>query len=165
MPAGDPDVVFPNPLAIVERLGRPERRAPGFGHLPALLPDEIGDARHSSLSRIERADALVDFRAQGAQLLEMGEQRPPDLFLILRGQALHFGNGLFKCLDHDAVYQIARRKTEAATHGRRPAKANQLVRRVLPAAPNRRSIYPGTAVAGQSKEAARFIKTTRPKAG
>src|SRR5215218_568640 len=56
MPASDPGVVIPNPLAIVERLGRPERRAPGFGHLPALMPDEIGNARHSSLSRIERAD-------------------------------------------------------------------------------------------------------------
>ena len=31
----------------------------------------------------------------------MGEQCPPDLFLILGGQTLHFGNGLFKCFDHE----------------------------------------------------------------
>src|SRR3972149_3317255 len=43
MPAGDPDVVIPNPFAIVERLGRPERRTPGSSHLPVLLPDEIVD--------------------------------------------------------------------------------------------------------------------------
>lgn len=47
------------------------------------------------------ADALVDFRAQGAQLLDVREQRPPDLLLILSRQALHFGNGLFECYDHD----------------------------------------------------------------
>jgi hypothetical protein len=40
----------------------------------------------------------------------MREQRPPDLFLILGGQALHFGNGLFKCLDHDA--SIPNRSTQ-----------------------------------------------------
>lgn len=75
--------------------------APGLGHLPALLPDEIVDAGLSSLSRIERADSLVDFRAQGAQLFDMREQCPPDLLLILGGQALYFGNGLFKRFDHD----------------------------------------------------------------
>jgi hypothetical protein len=110
MPAGDPDVVIPNPLAIVERLGRPERRAASFGQLPVLLPDEIVDAGLSSPSRIERADALVDFGAQRAQLFDMGEQCPPDLFLILGGQALHFGNGLFKCLDH--VSSIPNRSTQ-----------------------------------------------------
>src|SRR5581483_11670331 len=83
MPAGNPDVVIPNPLAIVERLRRPERRAPGYGHLPVLLPDKIVNAGLSSLSRIERADTLVDFRAQRAQLFDMREQCPPDLLLIL----------------------------------------------------------------------------------
>jgi hypothetical protein len=101
IPAGDPDVVIPNPLAIVERLGRPEGRALGLRHLPVLLPDEIVDAGLSYLSRIERAEALVDFRAQGAQLFDMGEQCPPDLFLILGRQTLHFGDGLFKCFDHE----------------------------------------------------------------
>jgi hypothetical protein len=43
MPAGDPDVVIPNLLAIVERLGRPESRALGVVHLLGLLPDEIVD--------------------------------------------------------------------------------------------------------------------------
>jgi hypothetical protein len=46
------------------------------------------------------ADALVNFRAQGAQLVDMREQGPPDRFLILGGPALHFGNGLFVCFDH-----------------------------------------------------------------
>jgi len=93
---------IPNPVAIVERLWRPEGRAVGCGHLLVLLPDEIVDAGLSSLSGIERADALVDFSAQGAQLLDMREQCPPDLFLILGGQAFHFGNGLFKCFHHKA---------------------------------------------------------------
>jgi len=53
------------------------------------------------LSRIERAEALVDFRAQGAQLFDVREQCPPDLFLILGGQAFHFGYGFFKCFDHE----------------------------------------------------------------
>ncbi len=110
MPAGNPDVVIPNPLAIVERLGRPESRAPRFGHLPAFLPDEIVDAGLSPLSRIERADALVYFRAQCAQPLDMREQCPPDLFLILGGQALHFGNGLFEGFDHDT--SIPNRSTQ-----------------------------------------------------
>jgi hypothetical protein len=44
MSAGDPNVVVPNPLAIVERFGRPERRAPDFSHLPGLLPKKIVDA-------------------------------------------------------------------------------------------------------------------------
>ena len=70
--------------------------------LPSPHPEKIVDAGLPSLSRIERADALVDFGAQCAQLLDVGEQRPPDLFLILGGQALHFGNGLFECLDHGA---------------------------------------------------------------
>jgi len=52
------------------------------------------------LARIERAQALVDLAAQGAQLLDMGEQRPADFFLILGRQALHFGNGLFERFDH-----------------------------------------------------------------
>jgi hypothetical protein len=43
MPAGDPDVVIPNLLAIVERIGRPESRAPGVVPLLGLLPDEIVD--------------------------------------------------------------------------------------------------------------------------
>ena len=100
VPAGDPDVVVPNPLAIVERLGRPARLSARFGRLPGLLPEKIVDAGLSSLPRIERADALVDFRAQCAQLFDVREQCPPDLFLILGGQTLHFGNGLFECLDH-----------------------------------------------------------------
>ncbi len=48
------------------------------------------------------ADALVDFGAQGAQLLDVGEQRPPDLLLILGRQALQFGDGSFEGLDHGA---------------------------------------------------------------
>src|SRR5205807_2887313 len=70
--------------------------------LPVLLPDEIVDGGLCSLPRIERANAPIDFYAQCAQLFDMREQRPPDLFLILLGQALHFGNGLFKRFDHDA---------------------------------------------------------------
>jgi len=100
IPAGGPDVVIPNPFAIFERLGRPKSRAPSFGHLPVLLPDEIVDAGLSSLTRIERADAPVDFRAQRAQLLDMRQQCPPDLLLILGGQTFHFGDGLFEFLDH-----------------------------------------------------------------
>jgi len=38
------------------------------------------------------------------QLLDMRRAASPDLFLILRGQALHFGNGLLKRLDHDTSY-------------------------------------------------------------
>src|SRR4029078_6006853 len=101
MPAGDPGVIVPDTLAIVERLRRPKRHAPGCGHLPVLLPDEILDAGLSALSRIERADALVDFRAPRAQLLDIREQCPADLFLILGGQALDCGYGLFKRFDHD----------------------------------------------------------------
>jgi hypothetical protein len=96
MPAGDLDVVIPNTFAIIERLGRPDSAAPGFGHLPVLLPQKIVDTGFSSLPRIEGANALVDFRAQGAQLFDMREQCPPDLFLILGGQALDCGNGLFE---------------------------------------------------------------------
>jgi hypothetical protein len=40
----------------------------------------------------------------------MREQRPPDLFLILGGQALHFGDGLFQCLDHQT--SISNRSTQ-----------------------------------------------------
>jgi hypothetical protein len=36
----------------------------------------------------------------------MREQCPSDLFLILGGQALHFGNGLFKCFDHGGSISI-----------------------------------------------------------
>lgn len=82
---------------------------PGY-ELPILLPKKNVDAGLSSLSRIERADAFVDFRAQGAQLLDMGEQCPPDLLLIFGGQALHFGDGLFECFDHGA--SILNRQTQ-----------------------------------------------------
>ena len=82
---------------------------PGYG-LTVLLPDEVFDAGLASLSRIERADALVDFGAQGAQFLDMRQQRPPDLLLILGGQALHFGDGLFQCLDHQT--SISNRSTQ-----------------------------------------------------
>jgi hypothetical protein len=74
----------------------------GLSHLPVLLPDEILDAGLPSLSRIEGANAFVDFRAQCAQLFDLGEQGLPDLFLTLGGQALDFGYGLFKCFDHHA---------------------------------------------------------------
>jgi len=84
--------------------------APAFGHLPVLLADEIVDAGLPSLSGIERADALVDFRAQRTQLLDVREQCPSDLFLVLGRQALNFGNGLFKCFDHEA--NIPNRSTE-----------------------------------------------------
>jgi hypothetical protein len=40
----------------------------------------------------------------------MRQQCPPDLLLNLGGQALHFGNGLFKCFDHDT--SIANRSTQ-----------------------------------------------------
>ena len=49
---------MPNPLAIVERLRRPESRAPGFRHLTVLLPHEIVDAGRSSLPCIERTNPL-----------------------------------------------------------------------------------------------------------
>ena len=103
MAAGDPDVVIPNPFAVSESLRRPERHAPGLGHLPILLSDEIVDAGLSSLSCIERTDALVDFRAQCSQLLDVREQGPSDLFLILGGQPLYLGNGLFECFDHNHI--------------------------------------------------------------
>src|SRR6185437_5843613 len=122
--AGGPDVVIPNPLAIVERLGRPESRTPDFGHLPVLLPNEIVDTGLSSLPRIERVDAFVDFRAQCAQLFDMRQQCPPDLFLILGGQPLHFGNGLFKCFDHDA--SISNHSTQ--NRGSRDVRRSKLPR-------------------------------------
>ena len=78
------------------------------------MPNESADAGVSSLSGIEGADALVDFGAQGAQLPDVREQSPSDLFLILCGQVLHFGNGLFKCFNHGPEYnQIAQYKTES----------------------------------------------------
>jgi hypothetical protein len=132
VPAGDPDVVVLNPFAIVERLGRPESSAPGFGHLPVLLPEKIVDAGLSALSRIERADAFVDFRAQGAQLFDMREQRPPDLLLILGGQALDFGNGLFKCLDHDGSVPNGSRRLPA--HPRAKARSASCVKKRGPSA-------------------------------
>jgi len=64
--------------------------------LPFFAPEKISDAGLFALSGIERDDALVDFGAQGTHLLDMGEQRTADLFLILGGQALQFGNGLIK---------------------------------------------------------------------
>ncbi len=51
--ARDPDIIVANPLSIVERLGRPERRAPGPGHLPVLLPEKIVDAGLYSLPSTE----------------------------------------------------------------------------------------------------------------
>jgi hypothetical protein len=80
--------------------GIPAAAAAAFRHLPVLLPDEIADLGLCSLPCIERADTLVDFRTQCPQLSDMREHCPPDLFLILGRQALHFGNSLFKRFDH-----------------------------------------------------------------
>lgn len=49
--------------------------------LPVLLPEEIVNARFSSLSCVERAQPLIDFSAQGTQLLGMRDQRTVNLIL------------------------------------------------------------------------------------
>jgi hypothetical protein len=113
VPAGDADVVIPDTVAIGERLGRPQSGAPGGRHLAVLLPEEVVDAGLASLARIERVEALVDLSTQGAQFFDVGEQRPPDLFLILGRQALHFGNGLLKRFDHAST--ISGHRTQDST--------------------------------------------------
>ena len=130
MAAGDPDVVIPNPFAVSESLRRPERHAPGLGHLPILLSDEIVDAGLSSLSCIERTDALVDFRAQCSQLLDVREQGPSDLFLILGGQPLYLGNGLFECFDHNHI--IPDRTTQVRGRQRLAARKSPCCRMATP---------------------------------
>jgi hypothetical protein len=102
VPAGDADVIIPDTFAIIDRLRRPKCRAPRSGHLPVLLADEILDAGLFSLSGVERANAFVDLCAQRAQLLDMREHRPPDLLLILSGEAFDFGYCFFQRFDHDA---------------------------------------------------------------
>jgi hypothetical protein len=101
--ACDSGIMIPDSLAIVDCFGRPHSSAAGAGHLSILVPEKISDAGLFALSGIERGNALVDFGAQGTQLLDMREQRTADLFLILGGQALQLGNGLFKRFDHDGT--------------------------------------------------------------
>ena len=150
MAAGDPDVVILNPFAVSESLRRPERHAPGLGHLPILLSDEIADAGLSTLSCIERTDALVDFRAQCSQLLDVREQGPSDLFLILGGQPLYLGNGLFECFDHEHIVpdrttqvrgrqRLAARRKSPCCRMATPRRAHS---KALPAAPLHDACFP-----------------------
>jgi hypothetical protein len=69
--------------------------------LLVLLPNEILDVQFSALSGIERADALVDFNPELAQLFNVREQLAANLFLIGIGQVCYFGDGLFENLDHN----------------------------------------------------------------
>jgi len=59
----------------------------------ARLSEKGLDIELLPLPRIEGADTLVDFASQGAQLFDMREQSPPDLFLIGIGQVRDFLNG------------------------------------------------------------------------
>src|SRR5437870_3556361 len=81
-----------NPKSSHDRRAPPATKEPHLSSamLPVFLADEIVDAGLSSLPRIERANTLVYFRAQCAQLFDMQEQCPPDLFLILGGKAFYF---------------------------------------------------------------------------
>jgi hypothetical protein len=74
-----------------------------------LLQNEIFDIERLALASIERSNAFVDLRSEPAKLLDVGQQLVPDLFLIGFRQAGHFRDSQFKCFDHVAPYQIARR--------------------------------------------------------
>jgi hypothetical protein len=79
-----------------------------------VLPNEAVDSGLFSPSRVERADAFVDFRAQRAQLFDMSEQCPSDLFLVLGGRRSTSATACSSVLTITAASQIARRKTQAA---------------------------------------------------
>jgi hypothetical protein len=50
------------------------------------------------------------------------EECPPNLFLILGGQALDFGYGLFKCFDHDASISNCLAQSSKQSRGSRFAR-------------------------------------------
>src|SRR6266571_2515588 len=75
------------------------------GRLPSAmpfvhLPEKFVQVERLALARVERSDALVDLRPQLAQLLDMRQESPADLFLICFRQVRHFGDRSFKALDH-----------------------------------------------------------------
>jgi hypothetical protein len=76
-----------------------------------LLPEKILDAGPASLSRIERMEAFVDFRALGAKLFDMGQQSPPDLFLIFGRQRRTSAMAYSSVFNMPALYEVTGRKT------------------------------------------------------
>ena len=74
------------------------------GRLPSAvpfvhLPEKFVRIERLALARVERSDALVDLRPQPAQLLDMRQESPADLFLIYFRQVRHLGDRSFKALD------------------------------------------------------------------
>jgi hypothetical protein len=55
------------------------------------LPEKLFDVERLALARVERSDALVDLRAELAELLDVRQKPPPDLLLICIRQVRHFG--------------------------------------------------------------------------
>ena len=85
IPAGDPDVVIPNPLAIGERLGdqRAARLASAIYRFFCRMKSSILDSLPCPASS-ERMP--LSFPPAMRAAFRHGEQCPPDLFLILGGR-------------------------------------------------------------------------------
>ena len=63
------------------------------------VPEKVFHVERLALARVQRSDTLVDFRSQPAELLDMRQELPTDLFLVCFRQVRHFGDGSFKALD------------------------------------------------------------------
>lgn len=86
-----------------------------------LFLDEFFDVERRALAGVERANALVEFCPQPAQLFDVRQELPADLFLIGFGQPSYLGNRLFKRLCHDGIIpdRYADAPLAAATRTRR----------------------------------------------
>jgi hypothetical protein len=65
-----------------------------------LLLQELFDVQRPALASVERADALVDLGPELAELLDVRQQSPADLFLVGIRQIRQFSDCQFKALYH-----------------------------------------------------------------
>ncbi len=75
------------PMSLIDQMTGRLRSAMPF----VQLPEKIFDVERLALARVERSDALVDLRAELAELLDVRQQLPADLLLICFRQVRHFG--------------------------------------------------------------------------
>jgi hypothetical protein len=71
-----------------------------FVALAAPLAQPLLDVEGPALAPVERANSLVDVRAEFAELLDVRKQSAADLLLIGIGQIRQVGDCQFKTLDH-----------------------------------------------------------------
>lgn len=67
-------------------------------------PEKVLDVERQSFPSVERANTFIDVSTKPPKPLDVREEAAADLFLIGLRQTSDFRNGLFKRLDHAALY-------------------------------------------------------------